>query len=132
MTVSQEALTLDGHAIECRINAENAAKRFLPGPGEITDYAEPVGPHVRVDSGVAKGTMVLPYYDPMLAKLIVWGRNREEATERMLEALGSFRVEGIPTLIPFHQALLATDQWRHGETCRDLVEDRNWLKSTAR
>lgn len=132
MTVTQETLRLRGHAIECRINAENAAKRFLPAPGQITDYVEPVGPHVRVDSGVAKGTAVLPYYDPMLAKLVVWGHDREEATARMLEALASFHVEGIATLIPFHQALLVTDQWRRGETCRDLVEDRDWLKSTAR
>lgn len=132
ISFTQEELTLDGHAIECRINAENAAKRFLPGPGEITEYVEPAGQHIRVDSGVTKGTKVLPYYDPMLAKLVVWGRNRTEATERMLEALRSYRVEGIPTLIPFHEALLATDQWRRGETCRDLVEDRDWLRSTAR
>jgi acetyl-CoA carboxylase biotin carboxylase subunit len=131
LDLAQETLEIRGHAIECRINAENAAKRFLPTPGLITDYVEPEGPHVRVDSGVTKGTMVLPYYDPMLAKLVVWGETREEATGRMLTALGEYQIDGISTLIPFHRALRDTPQWQAGETCRDLIEDRAWLKSTG-
>jgi len=69
-------------------------------------------------------------YDPMVAKLIVWDANRELATRRMLRALGEFEIGGLTTLIPFHRTILATDQWARGETCRDLIEDRDWLKST--
>lgn len=128
---AQGDLTLTGHAIECRINAEDAAKRFRPAPGQIGAYVEPRGEHVRVDSGVRAGDPVLPYYDPMIAKLVVWGENRQQATARMLEALGEYRIEGLSTLLPFHRAILSTEQWAAGETCRDLVEDRDWLKSTA-
>ena len=70
-------------------------------------------------------------YDPMVAKLIVWDADREQATARMLRALGEFEIEGLKTLIPFHQALLATEQWARGETCRDLLEDKEWLKTLA-
>jgi acetyl-CoA/propionyl-CoA carboxylase biotin carboxyl carrier protein len=70
-------------------------------------------------------------YDPMVAKLIVWDADREQATKRMLRALGEFEIEGLKTLIPFHQALLASGQWERGETCRDLLEDRKWLKTLA-
>jgi acetyl-CoA/propionyl-CoA carboxylase biotin carboxyl carrier protein len=70
-------------------------------------------------------------YDPMVAKLIVWDRDREAATQRMLRALGEYEIEGLKTLIPFHRALLATEQWARGETCRDLLEDKAWLKSLA-
>ena len=70
-------------------------------------------------------------YDPMVAKLIVWDADREQATQRMLRALGEYEIEGLKTLIPFHQALLATEQWARGETCRDLLEDKKWLKTLA-
>ena len=119
---------LRGHAIECRINAEDASKKFAPAPGRIGSYREPSGPFVRVDSGAEEGYEVLPLYDPMIAKLIVWDVDREASTRRMLRALGEYEIGGLKTLIPFHQALLATDQWRRGETCRDLVEDKEWLK----
>jgi acetyl-CoA carboxylase biotin carboxylase subunit len=131
LRLAQDDIVTDGHAIECRINAENAAKRFLPAPGTITTYREPEGEHVRVDSGVREGDTVLPYYDPMLAKLVVWGRDRDEATDRMLAALKGYVIEGVTTLIPFHRALLDTPQWRSAETCRDLIEDKGWLKATA-
>ena len=127
----QEDVVLRGHAIECRINAEDAAKRFAPAPGTIGSYREPAGPFVRVDSGAEAGYAVLPLYDPMIAKLVVWDVDREAATRRMLRALSEFEIGGLKTLIPFHRALLATDQWRNGETCRDLVEDGDWLKALA-
>lgn len=127
LAFGQEQVQMTGHAIECRINAENAVKGFLPSPGRITEYAEPAGEHIRVDSGVRAGMDVLPYYDPLLAKLIVWGEDRQQATRRMLVALEEFRIEGVKTLVPFHRALLASEQWQRGETCRDLVEDRRWL-----
>ena len=131
LSLTQEDVELRGHAIECRINAEAAHKNFTPAPGAITTYREPAGPGVRVDSGVEAGSEVTPMYDPMVAKLIVWDVDREKATRRMLRALGEYEVGGLTTLIPFHEAILATEQWAQGETCRDLMEDREWLKSTA-
>ena len=83
---------------------------------------------MRVDSGVRAGSEISPIYDPMVAKLIVWDADREQATRRMLRALAEYEIEGLKTLIPFHRALLATEQWARGETCRDLLEDRDWLK----
>jgi acetyl-CoA/propionyl-CoA carboxylase biotin carboxyl carrier protein len=131
LSISQEDVDLRGHAIECRINAEAAHKNFAPAPGKIAAYREPAGPGVRVDSGVEAGSEVTPMYDPMVAKLIVWDIDREHATARMLRALDEYEIEGITTLIPFHKALLATKQWAKGQTCRDLVSDRKWLKQLA-
>jgi acetyl-CoA/propionyl-CoA carboxylase, biotin carboxylase, biotin carboxyl carrier protein len=131
LSISQDDVVLTGHAIECRINAEDASKRFAPAPGQITSYREPAGPGVRVDSGVGPGSEVTPMYDPMVAKLIVWDRDREHATRRMVRALGEYEIGGLRTLIPFHTALLATEQWAGGGTCRDLIEDREWLKALA-
>ncbi len=131
LSLGQGDLELRGWAIECRINAEAAHKKFAPAPGSITTYREPAGPGVRVDSGVEAGSEVTPMYDPMVAKLIVWDVDREHATRRMLRALGEYEIGGLTTLIPFHKAILATEQWANGETCRDLMEDRDWLKSTA-
>jgi acetyl-CoA/propionyl-CoA carboxylase, biotin carboxylase, biotin carboxyl carrier protein len=128
---AQEDVEIRGHAIECRINAEDASKNFAPAPGRIEGYREPSGPGVRVDSGVEPGSEVLPLYDPMIAKLIVWDVDREASTRRMLRALEEYEIGGLKTLIPFHKALLATEQWARGETCRDLMEDRAWLKQLA-
>jgi acetyl-CoA/propionyl-CoA/long-chain acyl-CoA carboxylase, biotin carboxylase, biotin carboxyl carrier protein len=131
LSIAQDDVILRGHAIECRINAEDASKKFAPAPGQITSYREPAGPGVRVDSGVTAGSEVTPMYDPMVAKLIVWDVDRAHATRRMLRALGEYEIGGLKTLIPFHRALLATEQWHNGETCRDLVEDKEWLKQLA-
>jgi acetyl-CoA/propionyl-CoA carboxylase, biotin carboxylase, biotin carboxyl carrier protein len=131
LSVTQDEVELRGHAIECRINAEAAHKNFAPAPGPIEHYIEPAGPGVRVDSGLEAGTEVTPLYDPMVAKLITWDVDREKATARMLRALGEYRIEPLTTLIPFHKAILATEQWAKGETCRDLVGDKKWLKQTA-
>ena len=120
-----------GHAIECRINAEDASKNFAPAPGKIGSYREPAGPFVRVDSGAEEGYEVLPLYDPMIAKLIVWDVDREASTQRMLRALGEYEIGGLKTLIPFHKALLATEQWANGETCRDLVEDKELAQAAG-
>jgi len=131
LSFGQDDVVLRGHAIECRINAEDASKNFAPAPGRIGSYREPSGPFVRVDSGVEAGSEISPLYDPMVAKLIVWDVDREASTRRMRRALGELEVGDLKTLIPFHLALLDTDQWRRGETCRDLVEDRAWLKQLA-
>ena len=124
---TQADVGLRGHAIECRINAEDAAQRFLPTPGRITGYREPSGPGVRVDSGVVTGSAISPSYDPLVAKLIVWDSDRAAATARMRRALREYEISGLTTLLPFHERLLATEQWARAETCRDLLEDDEWL-----
>jgi acetyl-CoA/propionyl-CoA carboxylase, biotin carboxylase, biotin carboxyl carrier protein len=131
LSLSQEDVRFYGHAIECRINAEDASKNFAPAPGAITSYREPAGPGVRMDSGVEAGSEITPLYDPMVAKLIVWDIDREHATRRAIRALDELEVAGVRTLIPFHRAILATEQWANAETCRDLIEDRDWLKALA-
>src|SRR3984885_12500642 len=131
LSITQDDLQLRGHAIECRINAEDASKNFAPAPGSISAYREPAGPGVRVDSGVEAGSEISPMYDPMVAKLIVWDVDREQATARMLRALGEYEIGELKTLLPFHTALLQTRQWHDAETCRDLIEDRAWLKELA-
>jgi acetyl-CoA/propionyl-CoA/long-chain acyl-CoA carboxylase, biotin carboxylase, biotin carboxyl carrier protein len=131
LSIGQEDVELRGHAIECRINAEAAHKNFAPAPGTITSYREPAGPGVRVDSGVDAGSEITPMYDPLVAKLIVWDSDRERATARMLRALGEYEIGGVTTLLPFHEAILATEQWKRAETCRDLLSDRDWLKGLA-
>ncbi|HMT04316.1 MAG TPA: acetyl-CoA carboxylase biotin carboxylase subunit [Solirubrobacterales bacterium] len=131
LALKQDDVVIDGWAIECRINAEKADKNFAPAPGPIDIYSEPSGPGVRVDSGVKAGSEVTPMYDPMVAKLIVWDESREAATRRMLRALDEYEIAPLSTLIPFHKTILRTEQWERGETCRDLMEDRKWLKTTA-
>jgi acetyl-CoA/propionyl-CoA carboxylase biotin carboxyl carrier protein len=122
LSVRQEDVVLRGHAIECRINAEDVSAGFLPSPGRITAYTEPAGPGVRVDSGVEAGDEVSGLYDPMIAKLIVHDVDRERATARMLRALAEFRIEGPPTLVGFHRALLEHPCFVAGGTCVGVVE----------
>src|SRR3954452_3213501 len=122
ISVTQEQVVLRGHAIECRINAEDVTKGFLPAPALVTAYAEPSGPGVRVDSGVEAGREVSGAYDPMIAKLIVHGVDREHARMRMLRALDEFVIEGPTTLIGFHKALLSHPCFVAGETCHGVVE----------
>jgi acetyl-CoA/propionyl-CoA carboxylase, biotin carboxylase, biotin carboxyl carrier protein len=122
LSLRQEDVQLIGHAIECRINAEDVSNGFLPAPGTITGYREPSGPGVRVDSGVVVGSEISPLYDPMIAKLIVHGVNRDHARRRMLRALDELAVDGVKTLIGFHKALLTHPCFIEGETCHGLVE----------
>jgi acetyl-CoA/propionyl-CoA carboxylase biotin carboxyl carrier protein len=129
LSVYQEEVEIRGHAIECRINAEAAHKNFAPAPGKIESYVEPAGPGVRVDSGLEAGGEVTPLYDPMVAKLIVWDVDRKSATRRMLRALGEYRIEPLTTLIPFHQAVMASEDWANASTFRDKIGDKKWLKT---
>jgi acetyl-CoA/propionyl-CoA carboxylase biotin carboxyl carrier protein len=131
LSVRQEDVELRGHAIECRINAEDAARGFLPAPAAVTVYREPAGPGVRVDSGVAQGYAVSDAYDPMVAKLIVHGVDREHARRRMLRALEEYVIEGPTTLIPFHRALLSHPCFVAGETCHGVVESDELAEAVA-
>ncbi|HVS84106.1 MAG TPA: biotin/lipoyl-containing protein, partial [Gaiellaceae bacterium] len=131
LSVTQEQVELRGHAIECRINAEDVSKGFLPAPGLVTGYREPSGPGVRVDSGVGAGNEVSGVYDPMIAKLIVHGVDREHARRRMLRALEEFWIEGPTTLIGFHRALLSHECFVRGETCHGLVESEELAARAA-
>ena len=120
--LSQDEVRLNGHAIECRINAEDPSTGFLPSPGRITSYREPAGPGVRVDSGVTGGSEVVGLYDPLVAKLCTHGVDREHARRRMLRALGEYEIGGVTTLVGFHRALLEHSCFSTGETCRGVTE----------
>jgi acetyl-CoA carboxylase biotin carboxylase subunit len=118
----KELPPLRGHVIECRVNAEDPARNFQPSPGHITTYHPPGGPGVRIDSHVYAGYTVPPYYDSLIAKLIVQGSDREEALERMRLALESFVVEGVQTTMPFLARVMQHPQFRAGEV------DTKWLE----
>ena len=120
--LSQDDIRPRGHAFECRINAEDAERRFLPTPGPITAYREPSGPGVRTDSGVQAGSVISDMYDPMVAKLITWDVDRESARKRMLRALEEYVVEGPTTLIPFHIWLLNQQEFIDGGACHGAMK----------
>jgi acetyl-CoA carboxylase biotin carboxylase subunit len=111
----------DGHAIELRVYAEDP-KRFLPSPGDIAVWEEPTGDGVRVDAGYAAGNTVTPYYDPLLAKLCVWGPDRSVALERARQAVGEFQIEGIKTNLAFFAELLADDRFTSGDYDTGLID----------
>ena len=130
LSFTSDDVTLHGHAIECRINAEDPARGFAPAPGTIGQYAEPGGFGVRVDSAAEAGMEILPDYDSMIAKLIVWGRDREEAVDRMAAALDGFTVGGVTTTIPLHRRIMAEPDFRAGRATTaylpnhpDLIRD---------
>jgi len=120
LSLSQNELSQNGHAIECRIYAEDP-ERFFPSPGTITTYEVPSGDHIRLDDWVEGGLEVTPFYDPLLAKLIVWGSDREEAIARTLEALAQYKIEGIKTNISLHQKILAHPDFVAGRYNVDLL-----------
>jgi acetyl-CoA/propionyl-CoA carboxylase biotin carboxyl carrier protein len=122
LSIAQCDVVLRGHAIECRINAEDVMRGFLPAPGRITSYREPGGIGVRVDSGVRRGDEISDLYDPLIAKLVVHDVDRESARRRMLRALEEFVIEGPTNLLGFHRALLETPCFVSGATCNGVVE----------
>ena len=124
LSVTQDEVTFTGHAIECRINAEDAWN-FTPSPGRVTSYHAPGGLNVRVDSGLYAGYRIPPYYDSMIAKLIVHGRTRDDCLARLKRALAEMVIEGVNTSIPLHQALLGEADFRSGDYTIKWLED--WL-----
>jgi len=123
LELKQEEIRFRGHAIECRINAEDPARDFMPCPGTIHDFHAPGGLGVRVDSHLYTGYTVPPYYDSLLAKIIVHGRDRDEALARMIRALEESVFEGVPTSIPFHLAVLAHEEFRAGRVTTRFLEE---------
>jgi acetyl-CoA carboxylase biotin carboxylase subunit len=122
ISVRQEDIRLTGHAIECRINAEDPRHNFRPAPGKITGWLPPGGPGVRIDSHVYTGYEIPPFYDSLIGKLIVWGSNREAALKRLRRALEECAVTGIPTTIDFHLQLLDRPEFQRGEVYTKFVE----------
>lgn len=126
----QSDITWQGHAIECRINAEDPARNFMPSPGRITLMHTPGGPGVRFDTGAYTGMTISPYYDPMFAKLIVHGRDRAEAIARTKAALHDLVVEGVRTNIDFHLKVMDDEAFVQGELSTDFIERRNLLSAS--
>jgi acetyl-CoA carboxylase biotin carboxylase subunit len=120
--IDRAPFTPNGHAIEFRINAEDPDNDFMPSPGTITAFEVPGGPGVRVETYLQQGSRISPFYDSMVAKIIVWGSNREEAVARGKRALSGFRIEGIKTTIPFHLSVLENAAFLAGEVHTDFIE----------
>ncbi|MDQ0298762.1 acetyl-CoA carboxylase biotin carboxylase subunit [Salibacterium salarium] len=128
LSVSQADINIQGWAIECRVNAENPLKNFMPSPGKIETYLQPGGFGVRVDSAVYPGYTITPHYDSMVAKLIVKGKTREEAISRMKRALSEFVVEGVYTTVPFHLALMDHPSFKNGDFNTGFLDHYNILE----
>ena len=124
LSYKQEDVKFNGHAIECRINAEDPYNEFMPSTGRITHSLLPTGPGVRVDTGVYPGFEITPFYDPMIAKLIVWGETRAQAILRMRRALEEYRIVGVRTNIPFHQTMMDSHRFMGGQYDTRFVEER--------
>jgi acetyl-CoA carboxylase biotin carboxylase subunit len=122
LSLRQEDIQLRGHAIECRINAEDPRHNFRPCPGKITGWLPPGGPGVRVDSHVYTGYDIPPFYDSLIGKLIVWGNDRDHALRRLRRALSEYAITGVPTTIDFHLALLDRPEFQRGDVHTKFVE----------
>jgi len=124
LNLEQDKIKIYGNAIECRINAEDPDKDFLPCAGTISNYILPGGPGVRIDTGIYPGYTISPFYDSMIAKLIVIGNNRQEAIARMERALGEFVIDGVKSTIPFHAKVMADESYRKGEVNTNFIQER--------
>jgi len=122
LSFKQEDIKFNGHSIECRINAEDPDRNFLPSPGRVDAYIAPGGPGVRIDSHCYPGYSIPPHYDSLISKLVTWGRNRQEAIDRMHRALDEYAITGIRTTIPFHQRVLAHPAFIKGDVSTDFIE----------
>jgi pyruvate carboxylase subunit A len=125
--IQQEAIRMNGSAIECRINAEDPLNDFVPTPGKIKSYHSPGGTGIRVDSGVYPSYTIPPFYDPMISKLIVWGRDRNEAIARMRRALYEYIIIGIKSNIPFHKAVMENPRFIKGELGTHFIDNETTL-----
>jgi acetyl-CoA carboxylase biotin carboxylase subunit len=131
LSFTQEDVSWQGHAIECRIYAEDPSNNFFPSPGTITHLREPAGPGIRVDSGVAPNSEVSIHYDPMIAKLAVWGRTRQEAIERLRRALDEYEVSGITTTLPFFREVAEDEEFVSGHLDTGFITRFNERRAAA-
>jgi acetyl-CoA carboxylase, biotin carboxylase subunit len=129
LSFNQANINIKGHAIECRINAEDPSKNFMPSPGRITRYRVPGGPGIRIDSCAYEGFMIPPYYDSMIAKLVAWDDTREKAIARMIRALEEFEIEGVKTTIPFQLEVLKNEYFQKGEVYTNFIQTRIFNQS---
>lgn len=127
MSIDQKDVRIHGHAIECRVNAEDPLNDFTPSPGKITKYRSPGGPGIRIDSGVRMGYTISPYYDSMISKLVAWGRTRDEAIARMGRALSEYIITGVTTNIPFHKAVMRNPAFIRGDLSTSFIDDEHIL-----
>jgi len=127
LNIRQEEVRIRGHAIECRINAEDPLKDFTPAPGKISMHLPPGGPGIRVDSGVCGTAVIPPFYDPIVSKLIVWGSDRNEAIRRMQRALYEYVIEGIASNIPFHRAVMENERFIEGDLGTHFIDTETTL-----
>ncbi|MDP2767643.1 MAG: acetyl-CoA carboxylase biotin carboxylase subunit [Candidatus Methanoperedens sp.] len=132
LSYKQEDIKQIGWAIECRLNAEDPLNNFTPSPGKLRRYRSSGGPGVRVDSGVHTGYTITPFYDSLISKLTVWGRNRDEAIARMKRALYEYIIVGVTTNIPFHKAVMNNEYFRRGELTTHFIEDHNIIKEVEK
>jgi len=126
LSFRQKDVTLTGHAIECRLNAEDPYREFAPAPGRVESFHMPGGPGVRVDSHVYAGYVIPPYYDSMIAKLICHGATREEALARMKRALDETIIEGVPSTLPFHRSLMQHPRFISGDVNTRFLDEEDW------
>jgi len=132
LSYKQAEIQQRGWAIECRLNAEDPLNNFTPAPGKLRRYRSSGGPGVRVDSGVHTGFTITPYYDSLISKLTVWGRDRNEAIARMKRALYEYIIVGVTTNIPFHKAVMNNEYFRRGELTTHFIEDHNIIKEVEK
>ena len=123
LSMKQQQVNFNGHALECRIYAEDPENEFMPSVGTIFNYREPGGPGVRVDSGFGRGDVVPIYYDPIISKLITWGQTREQAINRMKRALDEYEISGVQTIIPFHRKVMELNEFAQGKLSTHFIQD---------
>jgi len=128
---TQDDIQLHGHSIECRINAEDPARDFMPNPGHIIGFMPPGGLGVRVDTHCYSDYFIPPNYDSLMGKLIVWGRTREQAIARMHRCLDEFTIVGVNSTVPFHQKVMENEIFKSGDVCTDFLEKHFDKESVA-
>jgi len=127
LEIKQKDVHMNGWAIECRINAEDPLNNFIPSPGKLRGYRSPGGVGIRVDSGVHTRYTISPMYDPMISKLVAWGRTRDEAIQRMRRALYEYVIVGVKTNIPFHKAVMENQRFQNGELGTHFITQETTL-----
>ncbi|HZD44231.1 MAG TPA: acetyl-CoA carboxylase biotin carboxylase subunit, partial [Methanomicrobiales archaeon] len=132
LAMEQDDVVAHGHAIECRINAEDPLNNFTADPGKIVRYRSPGGPGIRVDSGIHMGYTIPPYYDSMISKLCAWGKSRDEAIQRMRRAIYEYVIIGVKTTLPFHHAVMHNKRYMAGETHTHFLQDEKIIENLYR